>query len=192
MQWGVPNGEYGEHVVEGYLLKSPYRVGVLTANDGYLIYPSFFATPQTPRAEIKGLLDADTLASTKAHLVDDIWMAGQLCALSVPRFVVPLLSLTNGIKVPSIDVTRHHTLETHILSEGTTREQANTQTLRNFASSWSKEALFYPLRSARERSQRLGKPVDWQPPERLGQVQEARAHLNKLLHHAKIRLLYGQ
>ena len=198
--WGVSPDEAQDHIAEGWMLASPYRVGVLTANEGYLIYPRFFGTAETSPRQMGWLLDTKMLLSTSAHLVDDIWMAGHLCARSIPRYVVPLLSRTSTISfrgapaIPSIDVTRFHTLEAHIVSEGTTRGDANTQTIRTFAEEFRREGLFYDLRQDRERAHRdrQRKPKRWQSPERLGRVRRIRMRLLKLVHHTKIRILYGQ
>jgi hypothetical protein len=75
--------------------------------------------------------------SSDARLVDDIWMAGSLATQDVPRYVIPLPG------PPSLDVTITHTLEGHMASSGTSREQANTRTLRMFGDAFSRENIWY-------------------------------------------------
>jgi hypothetical protein len=139
LSWGVPGEEVDRHVIHGYRLSEPYRVGVLTANEGYLVLPRFFLTPAARHSLVDAapLLDTHALASTPAHLVDDIWMAGSLSARGVSRLVVPLRA------APSVDVTVVHTLETHMQHEGTDRGAANDATLRYFADAWRAEGLWY-------------------------------------------------
>lgn len=184
LQWGVLWDEMEEHVAEAPTLANPYRVGVLTANEGYLVYPKWFKASLVGSDKAgrlgTGILDTNTLLSTPAHLVDDIWMAGHLASLGIPRMVVPL-SLTD---LPSIDVTRVHTLESHMNNEGTTRYQANTDTLKYFANAWRKEGLWYHLRASA--GPRADLPVLKQFTGRLWM--KAR----KSAYHARIRLLFGQ
>jgi hypothetical protein len=77
------------------------------------------------------------MARTRARLVDDIWMAGSLCAQSIPRLVVPLPG------APSVDVTATHTLEGHMAAAKTDRGTANNEALKFFADAWRAEGLWY-------------------------------------------------
>jgi hypothetical protein len=184
MRWGVLWDEMEEHVPEAPTLAQPYRVGVLTANEAYLVYPRWYeaslAGPARPGSLGTGILDTKTLMSTPAHLVDDIWMAGHLSSLGIPRLVIPL-PLSD---LPSIDVTLAHTLQSHIDSEGTTREAANSETLKFFAGSWQKEGLWYQLRATRQSWADL--------PVLKGVTGRLWMKARKSAHHARIRLFYGQ
>jgi hypothetical protein len=139
LSWGVAWDEVDRHVIAGYRLATPYRVGVLTANEGYLVLPRFFLPPAStpPLAHAAPLLDGPSLARTPAHLVDDIWMAGSLAVARVPRLVVPLPA------PPSADVTVVHTLETHMAAAGMDRGAANNAALGLFADAWRAEGLWY-------------------------------------------------
>ncbi|GAA6028650.1 hypothetical protein JCM8097_007329 [Rhodosporidiobolus ruineniae] len=47
-KWGVSGWEeVRRHVVEGWRIRKPYRVGVVTANEAYMVAPSFFLPPST-------------------------------------------------------------------------------------------------------------------------------------------------
>ena len=173
LQWGVPLAELKQHVAEGHTLAAPYRVGVLTANEGYLIYPRWFAhhPNATARAsayddthsgalDSAGLLDTQALSSGEAHLVDDIWMAGHLSRIGVQRWVVPLILDPEGgsswLNPPSVDVTVHHTLESHMRKDGHTREDANNYALQLFREDFERENLWYTLRQDRAAAARDG------------------------------------
>lgn len=167
LRWGVPVAELRDHVAEGHTLAAPYRVGVLTANEGYLVYPRWFSrsvnatasvadggsTPAAPPS-CAGLLDVQALSSGEAHLVDDIWMAGHLSRGGVQRWVVPLIPDLHGrgsswLSPPSIDVTVHHALESHMKKDGHTREDANNYALQLFREAFERENLWYTLRQDR-------------------------------------------
>ncbi|KAL0959805.1 hypothetical protein HGRIS_011486 [Hohenbuehelia grisea] len=142
LEWGVSWDEMDRHVQYGYRLAEPYRVGVLTANEGYLVTPRMFLPPKTstsysPISKLAPILDIQKLMSSSAHLVDDIWMAGSLATQGVMRYIVPLPGS------PSLDVTTTHTLEKHMESEGKSRGGANTETLHMFSEAFSKEKLWY-------------------------------------------------
>ncbi|KAI9022678.1 hypothetical protein DFJ74DRAFT_722086 [Hyaloraphidium curvatum] len=144
--WGCP---YSRCVVQGAELAAPYRVGVVTANEGYLVDPAWFCSNGTdPLAGRKGLLSLlrpDPSIPALAGLVDDVWMSGHLAALDVPRYVVPLPS------GKSADVTSSRVLDEQLRERGTTRKLANTQVLGYFARVWRAEAGWY---------------YDWTDPER--------------------------
>ena len=96
LHWGVSPEEMQDHVADGWKLAEPFRVGVLTANEGYLIKPRFFLDVSKLEDHTLDwssgapLLDLHQLNASAAHLVDDIWLNGHLSAQGIPRFVVPL------------------------------------------------------------------------------------------------------
>ncbi|KND00668.1 uncharacterized protein SPPG_09145, partial [Spizellomyces punctatus DAOM BR117] len=125
LQWGVQGAqEQRRHIIQGWTLAEPYRVGIVTANEGYLIQPRFFATSagDVPILNLTG-------ASSEATLVDDIWMSGHLAAQGVPRIVVPAIS-------SNVDISQSYTLESQFQSKQTSRYIANTVALRLFSSVW--------------------------------------------------------
>ena len=134
--------ELDRHVQHGYRLAEPYRVGVLTANEGYLVTPRMFLPPissttSSPISALAPILNTRRLMSSPARHVDDIWMAGSLSTQGVSRYVIPFPG------PPSLDITITHTLEGHMASNGTSREQANTRALRMFSDAFSRENLWY-------------------------------------------------
>jgi len=142
LKWGVTLNELDRHVQHGHRLAEPYSVGVLTANEGYLVTPRMFlpqVSPNThpPISALAPILNTKTLMSSPAHLVDDIWMAGSLATRGVSRYVIPLPG------PPSIDVTVTHTLEEHMGTDGMSRAQANTAALKMFTEAFSRENLWY-------------------------------------------------
>lgn len=217
LRWGVPAGEVDEYVQEGYKLALPYQESVLTANEGYLIHPrALLPRHGTGSAQWHTLNDTDTKAAildtermmaTSAHLVDDIWMAGHLCMSRTPRYVVPLLPASfhrspfsvvpGGAITPSIDVTKHHTLETHMTSDGKSRAQANDETLAMFSDCWKRERLWYRPRSGSGgATSQVENDQDWSSgptqPILVGWRTMLARRLAKVIHHARIRLLFGQ
>ncbi|CAF2714653.1 unnamed protein product [Rotaria sp. Silwood2] len=72
--------EIGYHVIESHYLSEVYRVGVLTANHGYLIRSSFFY--------FHIYQDFNQVSDDIRH-VDDIWLNGQASKLNIPRYVIP-------------------------------------------------------------------------------------------------------
>lgn len=125
--WGVGAEEQAHHVVHGWHLTQPYRVGVLTANEGYLL-------PPIPALRGANVSDYST-APAGARLVDDIYMAGRLAGLAMERWVVPAAA-------PNVLVARSLTLDDRIAAQGTTRAAANTATLIHFECSWEDD-LWY-------------------------------------------------
>lgn len=225
LHWGVAPEEMDDYTAEGWRLAEAFRVGVLTANEGYLIRPRFFinrndamgTTTTTPAVgpdtttanlhKIAPILDKEMLLTTSAHLVDDIWMNGHLARAAIPRYVVPLRSNARWISsflpslilasdaVPSIDVTKEHTLEGRIQKEGQTRATANWATLRMFEGAWRLEKLFYVTLQER-RKMTLDREEDAEikklVPTNLGYIAMTRRRLLKLFHHIQIRMLFGQ
>jgi hypothetical protein len=124
-------------------------VGVLTANEGYLVLPRFFVpldvlrnleAPSTSTSLVTSvpLVDTAKMALTgRAHLVDDIWMAGCLSSQLIPRYIVPLPGPV------SQDVTISHPLEAHMSKDGTDRATANDETLGAFVDAWKGEGIWY-------------------------------------------------
>lgn len=182
-------GEFSRHVVQGYSLAEPYRVGVLTANEGYLITPRVLITHSETLppnlVEAAPLLNTTALLSTPAHLVDDIWMSGQLASLAVPRYVVPLIH--GG--PPNLDVTVTHTLETHMASDSLDRAAANDATLKAFESAWREESLWYRFRDDVRKGAKgvLWKGADDDQPRRIGWLARARVQLSKEIEKLRLR-----
>ncbi|GAA5898492.1 hypothetical protein JCM6882_007796 [Rhodosporidiobolus microsporus] len=119
LRWGVSGWEeLQRHVVEGWKIRRPYQVGVITANEGYILSPSMLLPPSVRASLTPSLSDRDPLhpsgsslssinlaaldpssiplfsppanAPESLHLVDDILLSGSLSAASTPRWVVPL------------------------------------------------------------------------------------------------------
>ncbi|KIY48428.1 hypothetical protein FISHEDRAFT_58928 [Fistulina hepatica ATCC 64428] len=149
LEWGVPSDEYDRHVIQGHMLAEPYRVGVLTANEGYLVVPRFFvfnAISQNGRpiesesisyetsAELLNMLH---LMSASGHLADDIWMSGNLARQHVPRYVVPLPGPA------SVDVAHTRRLDARLEAEGLSRTSVNGVALQRFSDAWIDEGIFY-------------------------------------------------
>ena len=97
----MPLTELDHHVIQGYRLASPYQVGVLTANEGYLVTPRVYRSLSSPTQTV---FDLEEIARRTSHLVDDILNAGLLAQAGIPRFVIPLDGPGN------LDLTRTHTL----------------------------------------------------------------------------------
>jgi len=146
LKWGVQRAEFDRHVHLGWFVAKPYQAGILTANDAYLVLPSFFATnscdasttnrPVNPNPAV---LDPFEKGNPEAaHLVDDIWISGQLARNCVPRFIVPVAGA-------NIDVTHTHVLEGHMRDDGISRARANDLMLRFFRDDWARENVWYEL-----------------------------------------------
>lgn len=202
LHWGVPPEEFDDHVAEGWRLAEPFRVSVLTANDGYLVRPQFFLSNENGMQEKlleekTPLLDFITLNSSAARLVDDVWINGHLSKNNIPRYVVPLSSHASTLSgmlvlnraVPSIDVTKAHALEGQIQRSGFSRTTANWVALNMFQDAWKQEDIFYITRKERKYldcdAQRQAVPAlltRW--------IVRARKLL-KLIHHLYIHILFG-
>lgn len=206
LHWGVPQEELDDHVADGWRLAEPFRVGVLTANEGYLIRPRFFVatlhedTGVAPLASKVSVLDLEQLNASAVHLVDDIWLNGHLATQRIERYVVPLNgvirpapslnTLLAGSAIPSIDVTKAHTLQGRILREGYTRTTADWVALQLFKDAWRKEDLFY--RTKGERRQMTGPEALSCVPRYHAGVASIKAQLLKSYHHIYVRLIFGQ
>ncbi|GAA6015754.1 hypothetical protein JCM10207_008786 [Rhodosporidiobolus poonsookiae] len=215
LHWGVGWGDLKRHVVEGWRLKEPYQVGVVTANEGYLLTPSLFLPPAL-RASLShpsfspSALPAPALfsyappAPPAAHLVDDIWLSGHLALCAVPRFVVPL----RAPEPPSVDITPpaqpeekgggRSPVEKHLEEHGQTRAQANDETLRFFAEAWAADrdlsggeggggTLWFDLR-AEENRRRDGWPGE---PKWAGGVSRAWSQVSKYALWKRARRRWG-
>ncbi|KAJ3041366.1 hypothetical protein HDV00_009507 [Rhizophlyctis rosea] len=136
LKWGVSAEEYNNHVIQGDDIASPYRVGVLTANEAYLLLPSFFSTSpksSTPPYD-PAILDFSP-APKNARFVDDIWMNGHLALAQVERWVVPCNERSN-------DITQFHTLEKGMEGAHVTRAGANDEVIGYFGKAWEPD-IFY-------------------------------------------------
>lgn len=184
--------ELDRHVQHGYRLAEPYRVGVLTANEGYLITPRMFLPPispvmPSPISALAPILDTSKLLSSPAHLVDDIWMAGSLATQGVSRFVIPLPG------PPSLDVTITHTLEEHMGSDGTSRAQANTRALRMFEGAFSRENLWYRFAKDVRRAKGVTAPAFTeveQEPVWIGVLARLRKAVEKGVEKVKLKMAF--
>lgn len=204
--WGVPEEELDDHVANGWKLTEPFRVSVLTANEGYLVRPRFFLKGlhmdmrDTALAHRAPLLNLEQLNASAAHLVDDIWLNGHLSEQRVERYVVPLNShgtsssvwesIFAGAAIPSIDVTKAHTLEGRIQREGFTRTTANWVALQLFKDAWRKENLFYHTRG--ERRQMTAQEALSCIPRYHAGIGALWTQLLKLYHHLYVRMIFGQ
>ena len=125
--WGVRLWhEKAYHIVESHHLSEIYRVGVVTANYGYLIRPSFF--------DSHIYLDFNQVPDDIRH-VDDIWLSGQASRQNIPRFIVPSCC-------PHISITRTHALQERLGRHQMTRFSTNHHALQWFNQSWEKD-LWY-------------------------------------------------
>ncbi|BGP41397.1 hypothetical protein JCM10449v2_005375 [Rhodotorula kratochvilovae] len=174
LQWGVPWEDVKRHVIEGWRhliegwrLQDSYQVGVITANEGYLVTPSMFLSPTLrslpppTTSSLASLSPIFSSASPAAHLVDDILLSGVLANHSIPRVVVPL----RAPEPPSVDITPARApsavgedeaaspVERHLAEHGQSRAKANSAALRFFGTEvWSRTGEgWYDMRSERER-----------------------------------------
>lgn len=206
LHWGVPSQELDDHVAMGWKLTEPYRVSVLTANEGYLIRPRYFVDSSDIESADSSstlkvpLLDLKRLNTSAAHLVDDIWLNGHLSMRGIARYVVPLEAVKRlsslsrlglaGAAIPSIDVTKAHPLEGRIQREGYTRTVANWVALQIFKDAWRNEDLYYYTSSER-RQMTAQEAQSVLPKYRVG-LAGIRVQGLKLFHHLCVRLLFGQ
>ncbi|KAJ3286004.1 hypothetical protein HK104_009225 [Borealophlyctis nickersoniae] len=126
LTWGVPLASISRHVILSSAIRTPYKVGILTANDGYLIQPRFFNATL--------LLDYEN-APRGAYWMDDVWVNGNLARSGVERFVVPgsappVDAVTSGGSVIDGDMGKNG------------RAEANEEVLRWFKNDWE-EGLWY-------------------------------------------------
>ena len=83
LKWGVDERELRMHIIYGWSISVPYRVGVVTGVNGYIIPIKALG------ATGKNLSDFQAVPKECA-LMDDIWMMGHLASAGIPRYVVPL------------------------------------------------------------------------------------------------------
>ncbi|EJD34908.1 hypothetical protein AURDEDRAFT_117525 [Auricularia subglabra TFB-10046 SS5] len=160
LAWGVQASEYDNHVHLGWFMSAPYRAGVLTANDAYLVLPAFFrasacgdAQATEPAARPAVLDPMDEANPQAAHLVDDIWINGQLARNCIPRYIVP-------VPGANIDVTRTHVLEGHMRGDGISRARANDVMLRFFKEAWAREDIWFQF-GGKEQPSKKWAPIRW-------------------------------
>ena len=103
-----------------------YRVGVLTANNAYLIRPSFFDST---------LYDDFFNVTNDIRRMDDIWLNGHAAKRNISRYVVPSCC-------QQFSITRTHELENYLTSHQMTRATANDHALLWFEKYWEKD-LWY-------------------------------------------------
>ncbi|RKO85812.1 hypothetical protein BDK51DRAFT_50343 [Blyttiomyces helicus] len=126
-----------DDLVWSVALESEYRVGVITANSGYLVRAGFFVARAADGSESVPILAAPgNLGIASAFLVDDIWISGSLAARGIPRYIVPA-------PCGDLDVSRVHTLEDRMARRGTDRATANTETLTWFRDAWRGDGIWY-------------------------------------------------
>ncbi|RKO93153.1 hypothetical protein BDK51DRAFT_34557 [Blyttiomyces helicus] len=129
-----------DDLVWSVALAREYRVGVITANSGYLIRPGFFVARDSVGGETVPILAAPAnVGIASAFLVDDIWISGSLAARGVPRYIVPA-------PCGDLDISRVHTLEDRMARRGTDRATANTETLKWFKDAWLGDDVWYNRR----------------------------------------------
>ena len=126
--YGVRDGENPSthHVVRSANLAEPYGVGILTANHGYLLRPSFFSSQ---------LYDEFPRAPLDVQHVDDIWINGHAARRNVSRYVVP--SCCSPISVLS-----RHVLAEHLSQHQFSRVTANEHALQLFGQYWDKDIWY--------------------------------------------------
>lgn len=124
-----------KHALKAWELNKPLQVSVLTANEGYLLRPRLFGR-DLPSAQ-QNLLDIGKMMNTSAHLVDDIWIMGNLANLGIPRYVVPLQDGTS-----SKDIAVASRLAKTLGQAEVSRDAANDETLLMFKDAWMRENLW--------------------------------------------------
>ena len=125
--WGVDGTEeFSYHVIASHRIWEMYRVGVVTANNAYVIRPLFFDSH---------IYDDFNNVSADIRRVDDIWLNGHAAKRQIARFVISACCV-------STSVTRTHELENYFIAHQMTRSQANDHALQWFNQSWDKD-LWY-------------------------------------------------
>lgn len=138
--WGVGGAEeFSYHIIASHRISDVYRVGIVTANNAYIIRPSFFDSH---------IYDDFNQVSTDVRRVDDIWLNGHASRRHIPRFVVPACCV-------SISVTRTHELENYFIAHQMTRSEANNRALRWFNHNWEKD-LWYRFKGENRPKYRRG------------------------------------
>lgn len=131
--------ELSYHIVASHRLGEIYRVGVVTANNAYVIRPSFFDAH---------IYEDFNQAPTDIRRVDDIWLNGHASKRNISRFVIPACCA-------SVSVTRTHELENYLLAHRMTRSGANNHALQWFNQSWEKD-LWYRFEGENRPKYRYG------------------------------------
>ncbi|CAF0897982.1 unnamed protein product [Didymodactylos carnosus] len=125
--WGVigkPEGYY--HIIDSSNILQPYRVGIVTANWGYLIQPKFFD---------KHIYSDYNDLTERISLVDDIWINAHLARRHIARYVVPSCCY-------HLSITKLRVLDTKLSNKQLSRAQANNNALKYFRQYWEKN-LYY-------------------------------------------------
>jgi len=130
LRWGVPSHESKWHVLYSLHLAEPYRVGVITANHGYLVQPRFFDT---------GILNHSS-APEAARWMDDIWMNGWLARAKVPRLLTP----SRGFAFEIFHAQSLIEEKQYEQNKAMSRQMANNRVLAHFADAWEND-LWYQL-----------------------------------------------
>lgn len=121
LRWGVGTAlEYFYHVIEAHRLDDVYRVGVITANNGYLIRPEMF--------DFHFYEDFQNVTEDIRRM-DDIWLSGNAAKRNVSRLVVPTCCQHRS-------VTKTHELENFLTKHRMSRSGANDNALRFFKNHW--------------------------------------------------------
>ncbi|CAF0897299.1 unnamed protein product [Didymodactylos carnosus] len=128
LKWGVKWFETFWHIVETNYISEPYRVGIITANSGYLIKPRFFD---------QHIYVNYTNITKSISLVDDIWLNGHLARRNVSRYVLPSCCAQTHIG-------KTHALEKHLMTKNVTRRQANDRALYYFKDYWERDLFYKP------------------------------------------------
>lgn len=128
--WGVAGRkEASYHIVEAFHISEMYRVGIVTANYGYLIRPSYFDSH---------IYEDFDKVLPDIRRVDDIWINGHASKRNISRFIIPA-------SCSSISMTQTHELENYLRSHQMTRSTANGHALVWFKEYWEKN-LWYRYR----------------------------------------------
>eukprot|EP00669_Euglena_mutabilis_P004842 TRINITY_DN16203_c0_g1_i1.p1 TRINITY_DN16203_c0_g1~~TRINITY_DN16203_c0_g1_i1.p1 ORF type:complete len:193 (+),score=33.83 TRINITY_DN16203_c0_g1_i1:164-742(+) len=118
------------HVILGWEISQPYRVGVLTAGEGYLV-----RVPLLRGANLSQAFEA----APEGRVMDDIFMNGHLARLKVSRWVVP--NTAPNVILPDASSTLEGRLQSHGVSS---RAPANDAMLRFFGAHWEPDLWYCP------------------------------------------------
>ncbi|KAJ3295342.1 hypothetical protein HDU79_009396 [Rhizoclosmatium sp. JEL0117] len=128
MTWGVTKN-FWHHIVFGYFIAAPYRVGILTANSCYILNSAWFAGNRSVISDYTGL-------KSGAKLMDDIWINGHLAQLDVQRYLVPTWTV-------SVDFAKTKSLEGTLKDASIDRQKANNEAIEHFRAAFVREKIPY-------------------------------------------------